>query len=330
MNTKYYLLFIYFLGIFFFSCSSQTMDSSEVKIQTTQLEVSSITIEDLKKHVSILASDSLEGRYTGEIGQKKTVEYLKNEYQRLKIPSPISEDNYFQNVPKEFINHQTDDSENVLAYLKGSDQSEKHIIITAHLDHIGKTSYGEVFNGADDNASGTAALLEIAQAIKELENKGIKPKHGILFLHVTAEELGLFGSKYYTQHPVLPLKEALYNVNLDMIGRKDEKNTNSNYLYSIGSDRISKLLHKVIVDEDKLDENLKLDFYYDVEDEPLQLYYRSDHYNFAKNNIPSVFFFSGLHEDYHKPTDDVEKLEFDAYEKRVRFIAKVIWKLANY
>ena len=324
VKTFFYL----FLGIFSISCSSQNIDSSESKT-LMELDVSSITIEDLKKHVSILASDSLEGRYTGEVGQKKTIDYLKKQYQTLNIPSPISGENYFQNVPKEYINHQTKDSENVLAYIKGSDTSGKHLIITAHLDHIGKTSSGKVYNGADDNASGTAALLEIAQTIKELENKGIQPKYGILFLHVTAEELGLYGSKYYTENPILPLKDALFNVNLDMIGRKDERNIDSSYLYSIGSDRISKYLHRVVLDEDKKDENLKLDFHYDYKDEPLQLYYRSDHYNFAKNNIPSVFFFSGLHEDYHQPTDDVEKLEFDAYEKRVRFVAKVIWKLAN-
>lgn len=324
------IIFYLTIGILFISCSSQINNDAEIKLKfTTELNVSSITIEDLKKHVSILASDSLEGRYTGEVGQKKTVEYLKKEYQKLNIPSPISEENYFQNVPKEFINYNTNDSENVLAYIKGSDTSGKHVIITAHLDHIGKTSSGKVYNGADDNASGTAALLEIAQAIKELENKGVQPKYGILFLHVTAEELGLYGSKYYTKNPILPLKDALFNVNLDMIGRKDERNIDANYLYSIGSDRISKLLHRVVNEEDKNDENLKLDFYYDYEDEPLQLYYRSDHYNFANNNIPSVFFFSGLHDDYHQPTDDVEKLEFDAFEKRVRFISKVIWKLAN-
>ncbi len=325
IKTFFYL----FLGIFSISCSSQTIDSSESIIKTpAELDVSSITIEDLRKHVSILASDSLEGRYTGEIGYKKAIDYVKKEYQKLNIPSPISPENYFQKVPKEFINLQTNDSENVLAYIKGSDSLGKHLIITAHLDHIG-TANGKIYNGADDNASGTAALLEIAQAIKELENKGIQPKYGILFLHVTAEELGLFGSKYYTKNPIFPLKNVLFNVNLDMIGRKDERNIGSSYLYSIGSDRISKYLHRVVLDADKKDENLKLDFYYDVEDEPLQLYYRSDHYNFAKNNIPSVFFFSGLHEDYHQPTDDVEKLEFDAYEKRVRFIAKVIWNLAN-
>jgi Zn-dependent M28 family amino/carboxypeptidase len=323
VKTFFYL----FLGIFSISCSSQNIDSSESKT-LMELDVSSITIEDLKKHVSILASDSLEGRYTGEIGYKKAIDYVKKEYQKLNIPSPISSENYFQKVPKEFINPQTNDSENVLAYIKGSDSLGKHLIITAHLDHIG-TANGKVYNGADDNASGTAALLEIAQAIKELENKGVQPKYGILFLHVTAEELGLFGSKYYTKNPIFPLKNALFNVNLDMIGRKDERNIGSSYLYSIGSDRISKYLHRVVLDVDKKDENLKLDFYYDVEDEPLQLYYRSDHYNFAINNIPSVFFFSGLHEDYHQPTDDVEKLEFDAYEKRVRFIAKVIWNLAN-
>ena len=222
-------------------------------------------------------------------------------------------------------------SENVIAMIKGSEFPNEYIIISAHLDHIGAHD-GKIFNGADDDGSGTIAILEIAEAFKEAEIDGFGPKRSIVFLHVTAEEKGLLGSKYYTDFdPIVPLENTIANLNIDMIGRTDPNRNygKRNYIYLIGSDKLSTELHEISELVNEKYTNLELDYTYNDENDPNRFYYRSDHYNFVKNNIPVIFYFNGTHEDYHRASDTADKIEYDLLENRTRLIFHTAWELAN-
>lgn len=289
----------------------------------------SINAEKLKEHLYILASDEYEGRDTGEPGQKKAAEYIKNFYILKNITSPFGDKNYYQVVPTAHLKPNLKPSENVLAYIKGTEKPDELIVISAHYDHIG-AQLGEIYNGADDNGSGTVAIMAIAEAFKKATLDGKGPKRSILFLHVTGEEKGLLGSKYYTNFPVFPLAKTVTNFNIDMIGRIDDTHENGpNYVYIIGSDKLSTELHHI---HEKINEkftNISLDYKYNDNNDPNRFYYRSDHYNFAKNNIPVIFYFSGLHQDYHKPSDTPDKINYDFLEKRTKLIFYTTWEIAN-
>lgn len=221
-------------------------------------------------------------------------------------------------------------SENVVAFIKGSETPDEIIVISAHLDHEGVKD-GEIYNGADDDGSGTVSIVEIAEAFKQAADAGHGPRRSILFLHVTGEEKGLLGSRYYTDmDPIFPLENTMANLNIDMIGRTDPKRTGErNYIYLIGSDKLSTDLHTISEEVNKKYTNITLDYTYNDENDPNRYYYRSDHYNFAKNNIPVIFYFNGTHADYHKPSDTVEKIEYDLLENRTRLVFYTAWELAN-
>lgn len=291
-----------------------------------------ITTKELKEMLYTYASDEFEGRKTGEVGQKKAIEFIKQHYIDNGIASPIAEGDYFQEIPVEYFKGRADSaSENVIAYIKGSEKPDEVLVISAHLDHIGVSKNGEINNGADDDGSGTVAILEIAEAFKAAEKDGFAPKRSIAFLHVTAEEIGLFGSRYYTdEDPIFPLENTIANLNIDMIGRVDGKHEGKpNYLYLIGSDRLSTELHKVSDSINKATLNLDFDYTFNEKNDPNRFYYRSDHYNFAKHNIPVIFYFNGAHADYHKPSDTPEKINYGFLEARTRLIFYTAWELAN-
>jgi hypothetical protein len=224
------------------------------------------------------------------------------------------------------------DTENVLAYLEGTDKKEEVLVISSHYDHVGVNSDGEINNGADDDGSGTVSVMEIAEAFSQAVKDGFKPRRSILFLNVAGEEKGLLGSEYYSENPVFPLENTVNNINIDMVGRIDyeyQDAENQDYVYVIGSEMLSSQL-KIINEYNNITyTDLILDYRYDAEDDPNRFYYRSDHYNFAKHNIPVIFFFNGVHDDYHQPTDTVEKIEFELMEKRARLIFHTSWDLAN-
>lgn len=319
-----------FLSVLFLSCSSQMPKDSNLNA-TEYLK--GITAADLKTHLLIVASDEMEGRETGSVGQKKAGEYLISQYKSLSIPFPKGATDYYQKVPATFLNaignSNLPDSENIWAYIEGSEKPNEIIVISAHYDHVGIKN-GEIYNGADDDGSGTVALLEIAQAFAQAKKNGNTPKRSILFLHVTGEEHGLLGSSYYTENPLFPLTNTITNVNIDMIGRHDEfHNDSSNYTYLIGSDYLSTDLYNICEEANKKYVNLFLDYRFNDKNDPNRFYYRSDHYNFAKNKIPSVFLFTGVHADYHKSTDTVDKIEFDALAKRTQLAFAIAWELAN-
>lgn len=220
-------------------------------------------------------------------------------------------------------------SENVLAYIEGTDLKKELVVITAHYDHIGVED-GKVFNGADDDGSGTVAIMEIAEAFQKASVAGFRPRRSILVMPVSGEEKGLLGSYYYSQYPVFPLENTVANLNIDMIGRLDDRHKdNPNYVYVIGSDILSMDLHNVSEQANTTYSNLQLDYTYNDPKDPNRFYYRSDHYNFARKNVPVIFYFNGVHEDYHKHTDDVEKIDFEKMEKITRLVFFTAWDLAN-
>ena len=222
-------------------------------------------------------------------------------------------------------------SENVAAIIRGTEKPDEYLVISSHLDHIGISGDGQINNGADDDGSGTVALLEIAEAFKMAADAGNGPKRSIVFLHVTGEEKGLLGSRYYTDFdPIFPLSKTVANLNIDMIGRIDPKREGDrNYIYLIGSDKLSSDLHELSENVNKEYTNLELDYTYNDENDPNRFYYRSDHYNFAKNNIPIIFYFNGTHDDYHRPSDTPDKINYDLLQNRARLIFYTAWEIAN-
>ncbi|SHI32682.1 Peptidase family M28 [Hymenobacter daecheongensis DSM 21074] len=224
---------------------------------------------------------------------------------------------------------QTLTTENVLGLVEGTDRKDEVLVISAHYDHLGM-KHDTIYNGADDDGSGTAAVLEIAQAFAQAKKEGHGPRRSVLFVLMTGEEEGLFGSEYYTGHPVLPLANTVANLNIDMVGRTDKAHADKpDFVYVVGDDRLSWELHTVSEAANAQHAHLALDYAYNAADDPEQLYYRSDHYNFARRGIPVIFYTSGLHADYHKATDDVDKIEFGPLEKRTRLVFHTAWELAN-
>lgn len=291
----------------------------------------SIKSEDLKKNLYIVASDEMEGRDTGSEGQKKAGRYLIEQYQKMGVSHPKSMSSYYQIIPAESLKSRRGNlpsSENILAFIEGSEKPEEVIVISAHYDHVGMSN-GEIFNGADDDGSGTVAVLEIAKAFQAAKKAGNGPKRSILFLHVTGEEHGLLGSKYYADHPVFPMANTVVNLNIDMIGRCDPANCGKEYVYVIGSEMLSSELKQINERANKETVNLELNYKYDDPNDKDRLYYRSDHYNFAKNGVPVIFYFDGIHEDYHKPSDTPDKIDYVSLRKRAQLVFATAWELAN-
>ena len=305
-----------------------------------------IKVEDLEKHLIILASDSMEGRETGKRGQKMAADYIMNHFKNIGIP-PYKKKSYYQKFKVKNGRHmcKCDDcdtdflkkmlgknkyikGENVLGFIEGTDLKEELIIITAHYDHLGKHE-DKIFNGADDDGSGTVATLEIAEAFMSAKKEGNGPRRSVLIMPVSGEEKGLLGSKYYTDHPIYPLENTVANLNIDMIGRVDDWHENGDYVYLIGADMLSQELHDISEQTNDQYIGLELDYTFNAEDDPNRYYYRSDHYNFAKNNIPVIFYFNGVHEDYHKVTDTVEKIDFNKIQTITRLVFLTAWELAN-
>jgi len=221
-------------------------------------------------------------------------------------------------------------SDNVLGYLEGSDLKNELIVITAHYDHEGNQN-GVIFFGADDNGSGTTGVLEVARAFAKAKAEGHGPRRSILFIGFTAEEKGLLGSNYYSRHPVFPLENTVVNLNMDMIGRIDDKHLrgNHNYVHAIGSDKLSSELKTINENANAEYTHMELDYMYDDPKDPMRIYYRSDQYNFAKHGIPVIFYFSGLHPHYHTPEDTVDKINFEMLAKRARLVFHTAWEIAN-
>jgi Zn-dependent M28 family amino/carboxypeptidase len=206
------------------------------------------------------------------------------------------------------------------------------LVVTGHYDHIGLTSSGEdkVNNGADDDGSGTTGVLMLAEAFANAKKAGKGPKRSILFMTVVGEEKGLLGSEWYSEHPVFPLENTITDLNIDMIGRGDKYHeSDNNFVYIIGSDMLSSDLDKIGKKANRDYVNINLDERYNNRTDPNRFYYRSDHYNFAKHGIPVIFYFNGVHPEYHMPGDEISKIDFPMLAKRAQLVYFTAWELAN-
>ena len=222
-------------------------------------------------------------------------------------------------------------SENVAGVLPGTELPDEAIIITAHYDHLGREG-DTIYYGADDDGSGTATLMALAHAFNEAAKNGLRPKRSIVLMAFAGEEKGLLGSDHYTANPVIPLEKTVANLNIDMIGRWDkahERNQDSMFVYVIGSDRISTALRETDERTARQWSKLALDYTFNSEKDPNRFYYRSDHYNFAKRGVPVVFYFTGVHDDYHKPTDTPNKIMYGKMAHIARHVFMTAWQLAD-
>lgn len=293
--------------------------------------MSTIDEEELKEHVYEIASEKYLGRLTGKPEHDSLCDYLRRQYMSNNIKAPKTAADYYQKVPKEFLPEGFNDSQNVIAFIEGSEYPEEYIYIMGHSDHEG--AIGEdIYYGADDNASGTAAVLEIAEAFSIAHKDGFGPKRSLVFLHVTAEEIGMLGSKYYSENAIFPMENTVAALNTDMIGRVDKKHEvidNENYIYLIGSDRNSTELDFITQEANEEFTQLELDYTFNDLTDPNKYFFRSDHYNFASQGIPVVFFFNGEHSDYSKPSDTPDKINYPLLKKRTNLIFATAWYLAN-
>ncbi|HNP33489.1 MAG TPA: M28 family metallopeptidase [Flavobacterium sp.] len=317
-------------ALLFLSCAAQKTKSKKV---SSADYLKAISTESLQANLNVIAADSMEGRDTGSEGQKKAGRYIINFYKKHGISFPKGATDYYQRIPAAYLNakyHENlNDSENIWAFIEGSEKPDEIVVISAHYDHVG-IKKGAIYNGADDDGSGTVAVMEIAAAFQKAKNEGHGPKRSILILHMTGEEHGLHGSRYYSEHPLFPFENTVADVNIDMIGRRDDLHQKTNkYVYLIGSDYLSSDLYNICEEVNKKYKFLEIDYKYNDKNDPERFYYRSDHYNFAKNGVPVVFLFNGTHEDYHKATDEVSKIEFDALTTRTKYAFAIAWEIAN-
>jgi Zn-dependent M28 family amino/carboxypeptidase len=236
------------------------------------------------------------------------------------------------NLKVQFDKSTTDlQSSDVLGYLEGSDLKDETLVISAHYDHLGKRDT-VIYYGADDDGSGTVSIIEIAQAFAAAKSAGKGPRRSILFLANSGEEEGLWGSAYYTDHPVHALEKTTADLNIDMIGRIDPNRKNgdsTNYVYVVGDDKLSSDLKPISESVNKKTLRLELDYKFNDPKDPQRIYYRSDHYNFARKGVPIIFYFDGIHKDYHRPTDTPDKINYDLLQRRAQLVFYTAWEMAN-
>jgi hypothetical protein len=247
--------------------------------------------------------------------------------------SPLTNKTYKANIDLSFqkTTLKTEVS-NVMGLLEGTDKKDEYVFITAHYDHVGKRDT-LIYYGADDDGSGTVTVLELAEAFAKAKAEGKGPRRSIVFMTVSGEEHGLWGSAYYSNHPVYPLEKTTVDLNIDMIGRigndymKDKDS--ANYIYIIGDNKLSSDLTPITESINKTYSKLKLDRKYNDPKDPNRFYYRSDHYNFAEKGVPIIFYFNGVHPDYHRPTDTPDKIKYDLMEKRAKLVFYTALEMAN-
>ena len=224
-------------------------------------------------------------------------------------------------------------SSNVIAVLPGTDLKDEYLFITAHYDHLGKRGDSVIYYGADDDGSGTVGVLEIAEAFSKAKAAGNGPRRTVVFMTVSGEEKGLWGSEYYSSHPVFPLEKTTADLNIDMIGRTDTERMSAdtlNYVYVVGDDKLSTDLKVISEAANNKYTKLMLDYKFNDPKDPNRIYFRSDHYNFAKKGVPIIFYYDGmLKSDYHKPTDTPDKINYNLLAKRAQLVFYTAWEMAN-
>jgi len=223
-------------------------------------------------------------------------------------------------------------SSNVLAYIEGTDKSDEWLIITSHYDHLGKRG-DVIYYGADDDGSGTVGVLEIAEAFVKAKAAGNGPRRNVLFMTVSGEEKGLWGSEYFSEHPTVPMDKVTADLNIDMIGRTDTERTTGdtlNYVYVVGDDKLSTELKPISEAANNKFTKMTLDYKFNDPNDQNRIYYRSDHFNFARKGVPIIFYYDGmLKSDYHKPTDTPDKINYPLLAKRAQLVFHTAWEMAN-
>lgn len=236
------------------------------------------------------------------------------------------------------LNKRSFEESNIVTVIPGSDEQLKKevVVLTAHYDHMGfeEPDYHTdiIYNGADDNASGTVVLMQVAETIRRASENGYRPSRTIVFLHAAAEEWGLYGSRHYVENPSHPLDDIIANVNADMVGHVDDdyaEKEDTDYIYVIGAGLVSSRLEELLQEANASSYDLHLDPKYNDVTHPRRLYRRSDHWPFGERNIPFVFFFSGLHGHYHKPTDTVDRIAWPLLASRAELITELVWRLVE-
>lgn len=300
-------------------------DSPVMKLETTETKVER---KIFRGGISIKAANDILSFAKHKGGtQMETVENIQKKIIETKAPVSLSIKTHYSMEIKNTIEKIS--SENVLGVIKGSELPNEYIFISAHYDHIGVID-GKVYNGADDDGSGTVGMMGIAKGFIKAKEAGVGPKRTIVFLANAGEEKGLLGSSYYVEHPIFALENTVCDLNIDMIGRGDEAHQNdSNFVYIIGSDKISTDLHKINELCNSAYTHMQLDYTYNNENDPNRFYYRSDHYNFARKGIPIIFYFNGTHADYHQEGDEVSKINFPLLVKRSQLTFYTAWEIAN-
>jgi hypothetical protein len=303
MNKFASILLLTLSSTVFLSCYSDQTSGAQVSTTVDSIQL----LEDIQ----FLSSDELEGRRTGEEGNRIAQDYIEQRYQSLNLQ--MAGDSYrhlfdFTNsrTGEEFV-----DAVNLIGYVQGSLHQDRFIVITAHYDHLGIVD-GEIYNGADDNASGTGGLLAAARYFSENT-----PQNSILFIAFDAEELGLSGARAFIENPAIPLDHIVMNVNMDMIS-----NNFDDELYAVGTAHYPFL--KPLIEESVSDAQITVSFGYDTDEWPQNWTMSSDHGPFHEAGIPFIYFGVEDHPHYHQPSDTFENINPDFYLKAVGTIIGVI------
>lgn len=295
------------------------------KTSTTD-PINTITIEELRDHMFFLASDEMNGRGIGTDGFARAAHYAASQFRGAGL-KPLIRDaegnpTYLQSFEYTPRRKEAEPvtSWNVIAMVEGSDPALKHEFVTvgAHLDHVSPPT-DAIFNGADDNASGSTGVLEIAEAMAMS-----KPRRSVLFLLYGGEEVGLVGSRYFLEHSSIPLENIVVNINLDMIGRTDSRSADTRAHYVVGARRMCEELAELIAAVNERTVNWPLDF-----EGGEMVFTQSDHYSYFKKGIPAFFFFSGMHQHLHRPSDDPDTIEFDKMQAIAQLAYAVALEIAD-
>lgn len=271
------------------------------------------------------------------ISEKVATAIIGNDWTALKSSAKneqLTAKTYPANVQLEYAKKVNRlESSNVIGVLEGTDLKDEYVFITAHYDHIGIRADGAINYGADDDGSGTVGVLELAEAFIRAKAAGKGPRRSIVFMTVSGEEKGLWGSEYYANHPLFPLEKTTVDLNIDMIGRVGEEYLKSkdsaNYVYIIGDDKLSTDLAPITDAANAKYVKMKLDRKYNDLNDKNRFYYRSDHYNFAQKGVPIIFYFNGVHADYHRVTDTPDKINYNLLAKRAQLVFYTAWEMAN-
>lgn len=308
------------------ACAQSDVEVAESPART----IETITESSVRAHIEFLASDELRGRDTPSEGLETAAEYLARRHRENGLEPGGEDGTFLQRYRILMLTPQGDTVEaeppNVLARLPGADPDlrDEYLVLSAHFDHVGvgaPIDGDSIYNGADDNGSGTAALLEVARALAELPPEQ-RPRRSVLFAHVSGEEKGLLGSRWWVDHPTVPIRDVVANVNIDMIAGDTHPDT----VAVLGKDysSLGPLMDGVNAEHEELGLTTVPDLWPDE-----GLFFRSDQYNFMREEIPALFLFAGFHECYHRPCDELDFVSPDKAARIARLVAYTVLELAN-